>query len=44
MTMNQAVSPLAGTPAVSAELARFAATSRWEDVPQAVRHEAGAAC
>ncbi|WP_406940487.1 MmgE/PrpD family protein, partial [Bordetella pertussis] len=39
MTMNQAVSPLAGTPAVSAELARFAATSRWEDVPQAVRHE-----
>lgn len=38
MTMNQKGTPPAET--VTAALAAFAAASRWEDVPQAVRHEA----
>ncbi|WP_415792108.1 MmgE/PrpD family protein [Bordetella tumulicola] len=40
MTLKQAVVPWTDAPTVSAALADFVATNRWEDVPAKVRHEA----
>ncbi|MEI2417630.1 MmgE/PrpD family protein [Orrella sp. JC864] len=40
MTMNRTVASPADAPAASAALAEFVAASRWEDVPEAVRHQA----